>query len=211
MTPFSTAGMYWRGMAPPTTCVVELEALAPTERLELQVDDAELPVAAGLLLVPAFGFGRLRDGLPVGDRTSSTLDLDAELARQALEDDRQVGLAEPARTVWWVSSSCRTTSAGSSSRSRCRADMSLSSSPSTAGGRRPGARAAGSRAAGTRPGVPLGASVSPVCGRPSLGTATKSPATTSCHRRASCARGCARARAGAPRPGCGGCTARRRA
>ena len=57
--PFSTAGMYCRGMAPPTTWSTKLEALAALERLDADRGHAELAVAAGLLLVLALGLGLL--------------------------------------------------------------------------------------------------------------------------------------------------------
>ena len=73
--------------------VDEEEALAPPERLDAQVADAELAVPAGLLLVPSLGLGRLGDRLSVGDEQLLALHVDVELARQALLDDGEVGLA----------------------------------------------------------------------------------------------------------------------
>ena len=92
-TPFSTAGMYWRGIAPADHLVAEREPLAAGERLEPQVADAELPVAAGLLLVLALGLGRPRDGLAIGDAQLLPLDVDVALAIEPFEGHGQVHLA----------------------------------------------------------------------------------------------------------------------
>ena len=56
-TPFSTAGMKLRGMAPPTILFDELEAVAARLRADLHPGVGELAAAAGLLLVLAFGLG----------------------------------------------------------------------------------------------------------------------------------------------------------
>ena len=80
--------------------------------------------------------------------------------------------------VWCVSSSRATVSDGSSSSSRCSADMSLSSSARVAGLTATCSAGAGSVGAGTTTGCPLGASVSPVRVPFRRGTATKSPAVT---------------------------------
>ena len=58
--PFSTAGMNCRGDGAADDLVDELEALAAVERLDAESRDAELAVAAGLLLVLALGLGLLR-------------------------------------------------------------------------------------------------------------------------------------------------------
>ena len=61
-TPFSTAGMKLRGMAPPTILFDELEALAARLRAR-PPSFGELAAAAGLLLVLALGLGGALDGL----------------------------------------------------------------------------------------------------------------------------------------------------
>ena len=83
----------------------------------------------------------------------------------------------PRSRVWWVSSSRSTTSAGSSSTSRCRALASLSSSVWVRATTATASTGSAGATAGTRTGVPLGASVSPVAVPDSLATAAMSPAT----------------------------------
>ena len=73
--------------------VDELVAGAALLRLDAQPRHRELPVAAALLLELALGLGGAGDRLPVGDAHFVGVDLDAELARQLLERDRDVGLA----------------------------------------------------------------------------------------------------------------------
>ena len=80
--------------------------------------------------------------------------------------------------VWWVSSSRVTVSVGSSSHSRCRPDISLSSSARVAGFTATWSAGGGNVGGGTTTGWPLGARVSPVRVPLSRGTATKSPAAT---------------------------------
>src|SRR5204862_2719071 len=75
--------------------VDELVALAVGQRLELDVAVAELTAAAGLLLVPALGAGRLADRLQVRDARRVQLHLDAEAPVHALERDLDVHLREP--------------------------------------------------------------------------------------------------------------------
>ena len=87
MTPFSTAGMYWRGIAPPTTSSWKTNPSPARQRLEPQMAHTELAVSAGLLLVLAFGVGRHRDRFAVGDAQLLTLDVDVALAVQAFEGD----------------------------------------------------------------------------------------------------------------------------
>ena len=96
VTPFSTAGMYWRGMTPPTILSTNSTPASALGRLDPQPRDRELPVTAALLLHLAFGFGFAADGLAVRDAYLFGLDLDAEFPRQALERDGEVGLAHAA-------------------------------------------------------------------------------------------------------------------
>ena len=76
--------------------VDELDARTALGRLDAQARDRELTVATALLLELPFRFGRSRDRLAVRDLDVFALDLDAELARQLLERDRQVRLAHAA-------------------------------------------------------------------------------------------------------------------
>src|SRR5205814_641273 len=55
------------------------EAFAPRERLNPQVDLAELAGAAGLLLVAAVAFGARADGLAEGDRRRTRVELELVL------------------------------------------------------------------------------------------------------------------------------------
>ncbi len=71
----------------------ELEALAARQRLDVEHDIAELPVAAGLLLVAAALDDRLADGLLVADRGWMRGDLDAEAVAQPLARHAQMHLA----------------------------------------------------------------------------------------------------------------------
>ena len=201
-TPFSTAGMNWRGIAPPTMASDELEARTPLKRLHTQIGDAELPVTAGLLLVLALGLGRAGDRLPVRDPERLGLDLDAELAEQLLAR-RSEGGCRPCRTRWSDASRrrARTARVMSSSCSRCRAVISLSSSPLAFGCTAIDSKGVGAGRASMTTGLPFGARVSPVRTSASFGTAMMSPAcaslTGSPPSRASAA-----GRAGAPRRGC---------
>src|SRR5690349_21914769 len=67
--------------------VLELEALAARERRELDPGVAVLTVAAGLLLVLPLRLRRPLDRLLVGNLRRLQLDLDAELALQALDHE----------------------------------------------------------------------------------------------------------------------------
>ena len=58
--PFCTAGMNWRGMAPPTILSTNSKPPPRSQRLDPEEGHAELAVAAGLLLVLALGLGRGR-------------------------------------------------------------------------------------------------------------------------------------------------------
>ena len=73
--------------------VRELDARRGVGR-ELDPDVAEHAVAAGLLLVAAVRLGRAADRLAVGDRGRPGHDRGAELALEALGDDRDLRLAD---------------------------------------------------------------------------------------------------------------------
>jgi hypothetical protein len=60
-TPFSTAGMNWPGIVPPLTWSRNSKPVPARQRLDAQVDLAELAGAAALLLVPMVAFRRRRD------------------------------------------------------------------------------------------------------------------------------------------------------
>ena len=92
-TPFSTAGMNWPGNRSAHHFVDELETLAALERLDAQEHLAELPRAAGLLLVPAVPFRLARDGLAIGNARRVRLHAHAVALRHALEQHAQVELA----------------------------------------------------------------------------------------------------------------------
>ncbi len=72
--------------------VVEREPFSPRQGLEPQMADAELAVAAGLLLVLALRVRRHGDRLAVGDAQLLALDVHVALALQALEGDREMHL-----------------------------------------------------------------------------------------------------------------------
>ena len=74
--------------------VDELEAAATRQRLDLEVDLAELAGAAGLLLVPVVPFGRGGDGLAIRDARRARGDFELELARHALQHRAQVQVAQ---------------------------------------------------------------------------------------------------------------------
>src|SRR5438552_12753212 len=91
--PFSTAGMKFRGITPPTTPSSKLEALTAAERPELEPRVAVLSAASRLALVLALRLGRALDRLLVGHLRRLQLHLGAELALQALDHHFQVELA----------------------------------------------------------------------------------------------------------------------
>src|SRR5687768_6578660 len=73
--------------------VDELEAGAALGRLDLQIADAVLAVAAGLADVPSLSLGGRRDRLHVRDLRQADVDVDTVLASQPLGGDLDVGLA----------------------------------------------------------------------------------------------------------------------
>ena len=75
--------------------VGEVEVRAPGQRLDADPAVAELPVAAGLLLVAAVRLGARRDGLAVGDARELQVDLDAEPPLQLGDGDLDVELPLP--------------------------------------------------------------------------------------------------------------------
>ena len=77
--------------------VDEREPLAALQRCDTQVDDRELTVTAALLLQLALGSCRAPDGFTVGHTDVGGVDVDAELARHALQRHRQVRVAEAAQ------------------------------------------------------------------------------------------------------------------
>ena len=77
--------MNWFGIDAALHLVDELEALAARQRLDAQEHLAELPGAAGLLLVPAVPLGARRDGLAVGDRGRPRVELELVLRRHLLQ------------------------------------------------------------------------------------------------------------------------------
>ena len=93
-TPFSTAGMNWPGITPPTTSSTNSKPDAALERLDAQVHLAELTGAAGLFLVPAMTVGRTRDRLAVGHARRTGLDRDAIAFGDPLQHHAQVQVAE---------------------------------------------------------------------------------------------------------------------
>ena len=92
-TPFSTAGMNWRGIAPPTTASANSKPAPRSRGSSRSHATPNWPWPPRLLLVLALGFGHLRDRLAVRDAHVFGVDRDAELPRQLLERDRHVGLA----------------------------------------------------------------------------------------------------------------------
>ena len=91
--PFSTAGMYSFGTAPPTTLFSNTTPLVPLQRLEDDLHLGVLARAAGLLLVRV-GLGvRPRDGFAIGHLRRADIRLDAVFAPQPVDDDLQVQLA----------------------------------------------------------------------------------------------------------------------
>ena len=91
--PFSTAGMKFLGMEPPKMSSTNLKSSPRAERLHPDLAVAELPVAAGLLLVAAVALGRGLDRLPVRDLRLLEVDLDLVALAQAGDDDLDVELA----------------------------------------------------------------------------------------------------------------------
>ena len=76
--------------------VHELEAAALGQRLDAQLDHAELSVTAALADETALGLRRaLADGLAVGDLRLADVGVDFELAQQPVDDDLQMQLAHP--------------------------------------------------------------------------------------------------------------------
>jgi hypothetical protein len=71
------------------------------QRLDAQEHLAELPGAAGLLLVAVVAVGLLQDRLAVGDLRRLGVDVEARVL-QLFKDEPQVQLAEPCITISWV-------------------------------------------------------------------------------------------------------------
>ena len=91
--PFSTAGTNCRGIAPPKMSSTNSKSAPARQRLHPDLAVAELPVAAGLLLVAAVRLDRGRDRFTVGDTRRLEVDLDAEPAPQLGDRDLDVQLS----------------------------------------------------------------------------------------------------------------------
>ncbi len=85
------------GMTPPLTWSTNSKPAPRGQRLDAQVDLAELAGAARLLLVARMAFGVGPDRLAVGDARRPRVHLDLVLLRHALERRAQVQLAQPAQ------------------------------------------------------------------------------------------------------------------
>ena len=94
ITPFSTLGMNWRGTAPPTTLSTNSKPDAGRQRLDLDVADGVLAVAAGLLDVPAVAPAGAGERLAQRDHQLAGLDVDAVAPAQPVEGHLGVRLAE---------------------------------------------------------------------------------------------------------------------
>ena len=81
-------------MAPPLTWSTNSKPAAARQRLDAQEHFAELPGAAGLLLVPVVAFGRRGDGFAVGDARRPRGHLAAVHLGQAIQQGAQVQLAQ---------------------------------------------------------------------------------------------------------------------
>ncbi|CAB4879239.1 unannotated protein [freshwater metagenome] len=73
--------------------VVELKAGATRQRGHTEIRHCELAVATGLLLDPTNGLGRSDNGLAVRHANGGGIDVDAELAGQALDRHRHMRVA----------------------------------------------------------------------------------------------------------------------
>ena len=142
--PFSTAGMNWFGIVPPKTSSTNSKPAAARERLDAQEHLAELPGAAGLLLVAVVALGRPRDRLAVRDLGRARLDLHAVALGHALVITRRCSSPMPYSTVSLTEVLCR--------RARRDPRPRACAAPRRASARRRGARARSRRrtsAAGT--------------------------------------------------------------
>ena len=178
--PFSTAGMNCFGIAPPTILSTNSKPAPRSSGSTRRTRDAELAVAAGLLLVLALGLGRAGDRLAVR-RPSPRRSRPRRRTCGAAARRRSPGASRPCPTA--ASGASRRRAARTAPDPRPAAGAAPSSAcprrPWTSGGSRSTAPARAARAAGSRTGVPFGASVSPVVVSPSLATAAMSPAGTS--------------------------------
>ena len=84
-------------MAPPTILSTNSKPSPRGQWLDPDRADAELAMAARLLLVPALGARRAGDRLAVRDQHILGVDCDPELALELVERHRQVRLADPAQ------------------------------------------------------------------------------------------------------------------
>ena len=74
----------------------KLETAAAIQRLNAQVDLAELPCSTGLLFVAIVTLGNLADGLTVGDLRRPGVHFDVVPLAHFLQHHPQVQIAEPA-------------------------------------------------------------------------------------------------------------------
>ena len=203
ITPFSTAGMYWRGMAPPTTSSWKAKPSPRGSGSSRRWQMPNWPWPPDCFLCLPSAWAGMRDGLAVGDAQLFALDMDIALAVQPFQRDGQVHLAADAEDglVGLVVAGDRQGRVLVAQPLQRRHQLVVVGP----GGRLDGHRAGPGRcaAAGTVTGWPLGASVSPVRVPFRRGMATKSPGHHRCGRRGGVARTGSAGRAAAPRPGCG--------
>ena len=88
------AGMNWPGIAPPTTSSTNSKPAPRSSGSTAQVDLAELPGAARLLLVAVMALGRPRDRLAIRHARRAGLDRDAVAIGHPLQHHAQVQVAE---------------------------------------------------------------------------------------------------------------------
>ena len=91
--PSRPTGMNCRGTAPPTTLSTNSKPDAGRQRLDLDVADRELAVAAGLLDVPAVALGRAGERLAQRHPQRHRVDGDAVAVAQPVEQHVDVRLA----------------------------------------------------------------------------------------------------------------------
>ena len=179
-TPFSTAGMNWRGMAPPTIWSTNSKPSPRSSGSTRRTATPNWPWPPVCFLYLPSASALLGDRLPVGDQHLLGLHLDAELALQPLGGDGQVGLAHAAEQglvglVVALDGERRVLLLQPVQGGH---QLVLVALGLRAGWRRDSDRL-GRRRPATTTGVPLGARVSPVAVSASLATATMSPAGAS--------------------------------
>ena len=75
--------------------VDEFESAALAERLDPEIDHAELAMAAGLAHETSLGLGGLANRFAIRDLRLADVRIDLELAQQAVDDDFEMQLAHP--------------------------------------------------------------------------------------------------------------------